>query len=802
MAKPTRLLLAIGVSLLVIMRVHFSTAQNVEPADDRGAGTFADGPGADADADDVRGRIAANRALAGPYSEEIKLNAIAELERERQLHPELLAGAAPPLGVPAWQSLGPTQAKYQTNGVTLRVSDSGRIRTILPDPGDPDTLYLLTSGGGLWKTTTFTHTNPRWDAKTDSLISTSGGSVAFGRNSQTLYLGVGDPFDVFGLIAGVMVKSTDGGNTWSPFVDLAGATSVRDAKADTDGPSDVVLVATDFGMFRSSDDGATYTQVASGSGQPFFQKGVWSIVRTSAGWVAAAQQGQFSGPGSIYYSTDRGATWSAIPNAGGGFSNAGRATLAVASPGESTVYAFAGDVAGRFQGDLFRSGDGGLNWTPLNITAKTPSNPSPQAFYNQLILVDPLDLSRNTVYLGGQLATAKTTDGGDTWTLLSDWLPHDFPEDNLPYVHADCHAAAFARLRGQNTVFFGTDGGLFVSTDAGASWSDDKNDGIVAFLANSIVSSTKNAQDLVIGLQDTGSRARLGSSSVFNQVTGGDGEGVGWSQANNAVTITSIPGSGFFRSPGLLPNTFGRWRFGRSGISGPDFYPFFTDLATPSAEADPSGLRFIHATGRRVYKTDDGAATWHVIGQAGTNGLRNAGGGSLFRLAHHLLAISPADVNHVAVSELGGFVAITTDGGAGWIERNLIAAVPGYAGFGTSPAWASNAVLYVSSENQNQNPVTVRVVKSTDGGATWSAAQHGLPKLPINRIIVDPRTPNGDTVYAANWIGVYRTTDGGATWSRFGAGLPNVYVSDLYLSPDGSFLRVSTYGRGVWEIKP
>src|SRR5215510_3821285 len=71
----------------------------------------------------------------------------------------------------------------------------GRVRTILPHPTDPDTLYLLTSGGGLWKTTTFTHTNPHWEAKTDALISTSGGSVAFGRNPETLYLGIGDPFD-------------------------------------------------------------------------------------------------------------------------------------------------------------------------------------------------------------------------------------------------------------------------------------------------------------------------------------------------------------------------------------------------------------------------------------------------------------------------------------------------------------------------------------------------------------------------------------------------------------------------------
>ncbi len=46
----------------------------------------------------------------------------------------------------------------------------------------------------------------------------------------------------------------------------------------------------------------------------------------------------------------------------------------------------------------------------------------------------------------------------------------------------------------------------------------------------------------------------------------------------------------------------------------------------------------------------------------------------------------------------------------------------------------------------------------------------------------------------------YRTTDGGASWSRFGNGLPFADFSDLYLAQDGSFLRASSYGRGVWEI--
>ena len=76
-----------------------------------------------------------------------------------------------------------------------------------------------------------------------------------------------------------------------------------------------------------------------------------------------------------------------------------------------------------------------------------------------------------------------------------------------------------------------------------------------------------------------------------------------------------------------------------------------------------------------------------------------------------------------------------------------------------------------------------------------------LPPVPINSLLVSPRDPAGTTVYAATWIGVYETTDGGANWHLFGSGLPMVNVSDLYMPPDGSYLRVSTYGRGVWEHK-
>ena len=41
----------------------------------------------------------------------------------------------------------------------------------------------------------------------------------------------------------------------------------------------------------------------------------------------------------------------------------------------------------------------------------------------------------------------------------------------------------------------------------------------------------------------------------------------------------------------------------------------------------------------------------------------------------------------------------------------------------------------------------------------------------------------------------------GATWTLFGHAMPQVVVSDLYMPPDGSVLRASTYGRSVWEFR-
>ena len=209
---------------------------------------------------------------------------------------------------PKWVNIGPTESLYEQNGsFTGHESDSGRARTILPHPTNADIVYVLTSGGGLWRTNNWRAAEPTWKVLTDDLPTTGGGSVDFGRNPNTLYLGLGDFVDQI-LVGGAMTKSTNGGVSWGPVVELGTAVSVRDVKVDTSTNRDIVLVATDSGLYRSGDEGASYSAIATFAGMS-----VWSIVRTSAGWLASAQPCPAAFVGlqcglatTLFISTDRG----------------------------------------------------------------------------------------------------------------------------------------------------------------------------------------------------------------------------------------------------------------------------------------------------------------------------------------------------------------------------------------------------------------------------------------------------------------------------------------------------------------
>ena len=290
---------------------------------------------------------------------------------------------------------------------------------------------------------------------------------------------------------------------------------MRDVKVDTSTNRDIVFVATDSGLYRSADDGQTYSAV-----QP--SPPAVEHRATSAGWLArrSRARGRRRRPvragDDALLSTDLGATWAPITNAGNVFALNGRTTLGVAVPGDSVVYAYSSTVGDTAMRDVYRSADGGQTWVANGVNStKVPTNPvtgasvmgdmnicHAQCWYNQMVLVDPQDATRNTVWIGGDLATARTTNGGGSWTIKTWWLYNQDP--TLPYAHADHHAAAF-KTTGTPTVILGNDGGLNISEDNGTSFSSDKNNGLVTNLFYSVAGNPLFPNLVIGGTQDDGS---------------------------------------------------------------------------------------------------------------------------------------------------------------------------------------------------------------------------------------------------------------------------------------------------------
>jgi hypothetical protein len=91
-----------------------------------------------------------------------------------------------------------------------------------------------------------------------------------------------------------------------------------------------------------------------------------------------------------------------------------------------------------------------------------------------------------------------------------------------------------------------------------------------------------------------------------------------------------------------------------------------------------------------------------------------------------------------------------------------------------------------------QNPSTVYaanfdsgagVFKSTDGGASWNAANSGLPAFQYSPVAlaIDPQNPS--TLYAGTLSGIFRSADGGANWSAVNSGLPALGITTLAIDP-------------------
>ena len=106
------------------------------------------------------------------------------------------------------------------------------------------------------------------------------------------------------------------------------------------------------------------------------------------------------------------------------------------------------------------------------------------------------------------------------------------------------------------------------------------------------------------------------------------------------------------------------------------------------------------------------------------------------------------------------------------------------------------AVAYVTFSGFRNEDRAAYVLKTVDGGTSWTDITGDLPRAPVNVLALA-----GAILLVGTDVGVFLSPDAGATWLRAGDGLPEAPVMDIRYHQPTNQLYASTFGRGKWKVQ-
>lgn len=370
----------------------------------------------------------------------------------------------------------------------------------------------------------------------------------------------------------------------------------------------------------------------------------------------------------------------------------------------------------------------------------------------------------------------------------------------------------FAFSPDASTIFAATSGGVFVSTNGGASWTS-ANAGLSGFDVRGIALSPGFATD----------------STLFAATSAGlfvsNNAGNSWMPAGSGISgfdITSVVVSPAFASgvPVSDSTLFAGTTSGvyRSSDAGATWVPVPTGLTSQAVRAmavSPlinSGYTVFAATAGGVFRSDNRGDNWSLIGTLLNNvnvlsialspnfaldGAVFAGTDSsgafrfdpgteewspLASIGNNQpvvsLALSPSygiDLKLLAGTSNGLYMS--TDAGSSWLQRDVINW--GSRFFGSVaflPIDSAARTIYVGSRGGG-------VSYSNDGGAFWFSRSSGLSAVKVRKVVYSPDFANDGTAFAASLGGIHRTVDSGGSWGSVNNGIDAVDMAALALSP-------------------
>jgi hypothetical protein len=220
------------------------------------------------------------------------------------------------------------------------------------------------------------------------------------QNPSIAYAGTGDEECGFGTSGGIF-QSVDGGTSW---VDIRAGFGCISGIAIDPQTAGTVYAGSWYsgGVNKSTDGGGSWNAMNSG-----LQGSIFGVYISALAIDPQTPRTLFAvaGAGGVSKSTDGGAHWVGANSGIPAFPYPNGAALAVDPQTPSTVYAaFALYNAG---GGLLKSIDGGANWRNLFPTSPT---------HVYAVAINPQ--SPSTIYAGTESGLARSTDGGDNWTMI------------------------------------------------------------------------------------------------------------------------------------------------------------------------------------------------------------------------------------------------------------------------------------------------------------------------------------------------------------------------------------------------
>ncbi|MCZ7622073.1 MAG: hypothetical protein M5U24_06240 [Candidatus Kuenenia sp.] len=767
------------------------SAEGTWPPVETGSGTDTDGTsGLEASDETVNGSELTHTTLVEYYPASGSRNSVSSKKRTKAITSKQSSSSTQ-----TWQQVAKRTQAQKTAGLAGGEGQQ-MILGIAYAPSNPNMAYFVTDTSQVWKST---DGGTSWQRKANGFGATGGTSVVFDpKNADIAYItgmnGNAGSWTPFADVVQGIFRTADGGNNWklvksANFNRITRSDGVHIAFAG----NNIYAAPMKTGILKSTNGGTTWNFLTtSGGGKILDTLNLNNIAAHPTDntilYVSASN--------GLYKIVDSGGS-ATVSKIGTGLPSGAVYQLVIDSTTPSTMY-----VAANSKG-VYRSTDGGLNFSARNNGLSTPLGSGGQARY---IAMSPVNSSKLIITFRGLFGNYvyHTSDGGANWTKTTNmdesnadgWVAGSVFgwTSNLSGVDNDYSPISFHPTNQNIALTIGWGNQVKKTTDGGVTWKYS-NTGYTGSAVGDQECSTPIGWD----------------STNYNRAV--------FSQGDWGSTLTEDNEDTFALKATVSHNN----RYATAAVA---MYGNIIIEAVGATNDDSTNEQVIaisRNSGTNWTKIESTTATFKLISfHPQNNNIVYAGkykftniqtNNNYTTLSKTVASVFRGDGN-IVYSYSGSTIYKSTNGGASWLSASYYPSLNLPSGYyisqiSVSPtdenriyAAVGGKGIYIINDTY-ANGGTV-VLKNNANGI--ESDQFG--ELNVLTVATDPN--NANVVYTgtrANWKGManglFRSLDGGETWTNI---TQNTFgtmfgISNITVRPDNSYVYISSFA-GTWKLPP